>query len=245
MSAPKITWSDSESPSTSQKMERDGLWRENAGRHLYMYLDESGNLDFGQTGSQYFIMTCAVARRPFLVCDSLRSYRYDLWENGLDIEKFHACEDANDVRKGVYNILAASDNSYRVYSVYVKKSEVPVSMRTPDIIYAKVFELLIDAIYSKEHLAWVESAIVVTDKLPKDAERRKVSRPLKKYMKQKFQNRHIPYSLLHHNSASDMNLQVADYFCWAAQRDLTQNKHWPMVKVANQFVRVGEVHFGN
>ena len=106
-----------------------------------------------------------------------------------------------------------------------------------------MFELLINAIYSEEHLAWVESAIVVTDKLPKDAERRKVSRPLKKYMKKKFQSRHIPYSLLHHDSSSDMNLQVADYFCWAAQRDLAQGKSWPMVKVLDQFVKVGKVEF--
>lgn len=243
MSAPKITWSESESFPKSQRVVKDEFWRENAGRHLYMYLDESGNLDFGKNGTRYFIMTCAVARRPFLICDSLRSYRYDLWESGIDVEKFHACEDTNDVRKGVYGILSSAGSSYRVYSVYVEKSEVPESMRTPDVIYAKVFELLIDAIYSEEHLAWVESAIVVTDKLPKDAERRKVSRPLKKYMKQKFQMRHIPYSLLHHDSASDMNLQVADYFCWAAQRDLAQNKSWPMVKVFDQFAKVGKVEF--
>ncbi|WP_419052517.1 hypothetical protein [Enorma massiliensis] len=40
-----------------------------------------------------------------------------------------------------------------------------------------------------------------------------------------------------------MNLQVADYFCWAAQRDLAQGKSWPMVKVLDQFVKVGKVEF--
>ena len=84
---------------------------------------------------------------------------------------------------------------------------------------------------------------MVTDKLPKDAERRKVAGPLKKYMKEKFQNRHIPYILLHHDSASDMNLQVADYFCWAAQRDLAQGKTWPMTLVYDKFARVGRVSF--
>ena len=242
MGAPQVTWSRSET-SISRKVDEKEFWRDNAGRHLYMYLDESGNLDFGRNGTPYFIMTCAVARRPFLACDSLRSYRYDLWEQGQDVEKFHACEDPNDVRKGVYSILSSSHDEYRVYSIYVTKSEVPEDMRTPDAIYAKVFELLINAIYSEEHLAWVESAIVVTDKLPKDAERRKVSRPLKKYMKKNFQSRHIPYSLLHHDSSSDMNLQVADYFCWAAQRDLAQGKSWPMVKVLDQFVKVGKVEF--
>lgn len=243
MDAPIVTWSKSESHSITQTIPEDEFWKENAGRHLYMYLDESGNLDFGKNGTQYFLMTCAVARRPFTICDSLRDYRYDLWENGKDVEKFHACEDEVETRRGVYNILSRSSGEYRVYSVYVDKSEVPQEMRTPDAVYAKVFELLIDGIYSEEHLAWVESAIVVTDKLPKDAERKKVSRPLKKYMKEKFQNRHIPYSLLHHDSSSDMNLQVADYFCWAAQRDLAQGKSWPMTRVMNSFIKVGKVLF--
>lgn len=85
MGAPQVTWSRSET-SISRKVDEKEFWRDNAGRHLYMYLDESGNLDFGRNGTPYFIMTCAVARRPFLACDSLRSYRYDLWEQGQDVE---------------------------------------------------------------------------------------------------------------------------------------------------------------
>ena len=32
---------------------------------VYMYLDESGNFDFGPNGSEMFIMTCVVMNRPF------------------------------------------------------------------------------------------------------------------------------------------------------------------------------------
>lgn len=239
MGGVKVTWSKSDTPGQQVIDTR----RRNAGRHLYMYLDESGNLDFKPSGTPFFVMTCAVTGRPFELCDALREYRYDLWESGLDVEKFHACEDGKEVRQGVYRILSEMADGYRVYSVYVEKVTVPDDMRTPDTVYSKVFELLIDEIYRAEHLPWVESAIVVTDKLPKDAERRKVAGPLKKYMKEKFQNRHIPYILLHHDSASDMNLQVADYFCWAAQRDLAQGKTWPMTLVYDKFARVGRVSF--
>lgn len=235
----KVTWSDS-GPSSQQTIDtRTG----NSGHHLYMYLDESGNLDFKKSGTPFFIMTCAVAKRPFAFCDALREFRYDLWEKGFDIEKFHACEDDRDVRREVYSMLSEMTDGYRVYSVYVDKPSVPDEMRTADAVYSKVFKLLIDEIYRSEHLPFVDGVIVVTDKLPKDAERRQVAKPLKKYMKEKFQDRHIPYRLLHHDSASDMNLQVADYFCWAAQRDLAQGKTWPMNLVFDKFARVGQVSF--
>lgn len=100
-----------------------------------------------------------------------------------------------------------------------------------------------DAAATSNSATNVLGSIEADDKLPKDAERRKVAKPLKKYMKEKFQNRHIPYILLHHDSASDMNLQVADYFCWAAQRDLAQGKTWPMTLVCDRFARVGRVSF--
>ncbi len=239
MSGIRVTWSESDLPGQQVIDTRT----RNAGRHLYMYLDESGNLDFSEGGTPFFIMTCAVAQRPFELCDALREYRYDLWESGVDVEKFHACEDERDVRLSIYRMLSDMADGYRVYSVYVDKSTVPEEMRTADAIYSKVFELLIDKIYGSEHLPWVESAIVVTDKLPKDAVKRRVTKPLKKYMKAKFQNRHIPYRLLHHESASDMNLQIADYFCWAAQRDLAQKKTWPMELVVDRFKGVGMVSF--
>lgn len=143
MSGIKVTWSKSGAPEQQVIDTR----RRNAGRHLYMYLDESGNLDFKPSGTPFFVMTCAVTGRPFELCEALREYRYDLWESGLDVGKFHACEDGKEVRQGVYRILSEMADGYRVYSVYVEKVAVPDEMRTPDAVYSKVFELLLDEIY--------------------------------------------------------------------------------------------------
>ena len=211
---------------------------------LFLYFDESGNLDFKQSGTPYFIMTCVAARRPFLASRQLSELRYDLMEQGLDIEKFHACEDQDQVRTKVYSILSNTNNGYRVYSAHVEKAFVPEEYRTPEAIYAKVFELIFDEVYEKEAAPGLVRVIAVTDKLPKDAQRRNVAGPLKRYMKRKFQKNNVPYKLLHHNSASDMNLQATDYYCWAAQRDLVQGRSWPMTKVYESFVEVGVVSFG-
>ncbi len=212
---------------------------------LYMYFDESGNLDFKPNGTPFFIMTCAVARRPFLAGQRLSTLRYDLLEGGLAIEKFHACEDVEDVRKPVYSALATRADEYGVYVAYVRKDDVPEGMRTPDAIYSRLFETIVDEVYEKENLRDVQKVIAITDSLPKDAKRRQVAAPLKRYMKARFQKSGIPYLLLHHSSSSDQNLQAVDYFCWAAHRKLTQQKDWPFIKVAGSFREFGRIGFSD
>lgn len=212
-------------------------------RTVYLYFDESGNFDFRESGTPYFIMTCAATGRPFNAGGLLTNLRYDFIERGTGLEQFHACEDKDNVRNAVYDVLRALPGSYRVYSAYVEKSKVPSEFQTPDAIYSKIFSVLMDEVASKELGPAVERVIAITDDLPKDAKRRQVTKPLKAYMKRRFQSSTRSYQLLHHKSCSDPNLQAVDYFCWAAHRDLTQGKDWPMSLCADSFREVGKVEF--
>ena len=115
-----------------------------------MYLDESGNFDFGPNGSEMFIMTCVVMNRPFRLSHVLMDYRYDCLENGVEIEKFHACEDTRDVRLGVYRRLAALGSGVRAYSVSIEKDQVPEDMRKASALYSEVFSWIVEEVYRNE-----------------------------------------------------------------------------------------------
>lgn len=222
---------------------RSDLGLAEGGAVLYMYLDESGNLDFSGSGTPYFIMTCAVALRPFTLADKARSLWFDLLERGRDASKFHACEDDNETRRALFGLISENSDAYHVYAAVVDKRLLPEAMRSPEKVYAMVFENLIDEIYHSERVVWCDKAIVITDKLPKDAVKKRVTKPLKHYMKEKFQTRHIPYALYHLDSIGDMGLQLADYFCWAVQRDLVRGKEWPMNRIRDSIVKVSKVSF--
>lgn len=245
MIIPNVTWTKVEGASTTTVPLQPWLYPTPGygPRTLYLYFDESGNLDFKQSGTPFFIITCAVTTRPFNAGRLLTDLRYDLMEHGHALEKFHACEDVQEVREAVYEILSALPDSYRVYSAYVQKSDVPEEYRTPDAVYSKVYELLVDRVSMYELCESVNRVIAITDALPKDAKKKQVTRPLKKYMKRRFQDVGIPYELLHHLSCSDPNLQAADYFCWAAHRDLTQGKDWPLSVCTQSFCEVGKIDF--
>lgn len=240
-----VDWKKVES-STSNRVvlpEWIGNSRPSNRRNIYLYFDESGNFDFRESGTPYFIMTCAATERPFSTATMLTNLRYDLIEHGVCLEQFHACEDKKEIRTAVYDILGAVPGSYRVYSVYVDKKMVPSEYQSPEAIYSKIFGVLMDEVYEKEIGPSTEKVIAITDDLPKDAKRKQVTKPLKAYMRSRFQNTQRSYQLLHHKSCSDPNLQAVDYFCWAAHRDLTQSKSWPLSVCADSFREVGEVEF--
>lgn len=194
---------------------------------VYMYLDESGNFDFSPNGTDFFIMTCVVMHRPFRLAHSLMDYRYDCLDNDLAIEKFHACEDTRDVRVGVYNRLSAFGDGISAYSIAIEKRKIPTSMRKAGTVYSEVFSWIVEEVYRNECGNNTKRAIVVTDSLPKQARKKDVEGPLKTFMKRVFQENGIPYSLMHHSSSCDPNLQVADYFCWAVHRRLVKGLDWP------------------
>lgn len=82
---------------------------------------------------------------------------------------------------------------------------------------------------------------MITDSLPKEAAKKNVVKPLKACMKRVFQNNGIPYSLMHHSSESDFNLQIVDYLCWAAKRKKCDGKDWPYEVVQEAYTAFGHL----
>lgn len=58
-----------------------------------------------------------------------------------------------------------------------------------------------------------------------------------------FQESGIPYTLLHHKSVSDPNLKIADYLCWAIQRNEVEGLDWSLKRVQHLFTEVSEVYW--
>lgn len=208
---------------------------------LYLYIDESGNLDFSEKGTEWLIVTGVAMRRPFDAATSLLAYKYDCIEEGLDVERFHASEDVDAVRTGVYARIGEHGAECRAYSAKVHKTELPEELKDPATAYSIAFEWLIGEALVGEDLDEIAEVIVVTDSLPMDAKRRQVEKPLKILMKRHFQDKGIPYVLLHHRSESDPNLQIADYMTWAVHRFEVKGLDWPMSKVQDVMESTSEV----
>lgn len=187
-------------------------------RTTYLYIDEAGNLDFGQHGTRFFALTGVVMRRPFRHLLGLLDARYDALEAGLDVEYFHAPEDRQAVRDQVLDRLEPYLKDLAVYAIVVDKRELTLDMRRAETLYPAAFTGLVDTAMTGEEIrATSARVIVVTDTLPVRRERSLVTKTVKHALHERALGA-FQHWVFHHASRSDMNLQVADYVSWCVYR---------------------------
>jgi hypothetical protein len=96
---------------------------------LYIFVDESGNFDFSQRGTNYFVLTLVSTSDPWKLAQCLMRLRYELLPNygcGEKVEErgyFHASEDQQFIRDKVFAALIKEQDSVRIDSVIAQKNK--------------------------------------------------------------------------------------------------------------------------
>ena len=187
------------------------------GQCLYIFLDEAGNLDFSSTGTRYFIITSLTKRRPFEAYRALTELKYDLLEFGINFEYFHAAEDQQATRNRVFDIIAAHLDGVRMDSLIVEKRKVGPALRAEIRFYPEMLGYLLKYVIQGQNLQDVSEVIIVTDRIPVERKREAVEKAVKQTLAQTLPGE-IRYRVLHHESKSNLDLQIADYCNWAVYR---------------------------
>ena len=186
-------------------------------RFLYIFLDEAGNLDFSRNGSRYFVLGGITKERPFHAYKELTEFKYDQVERGTALEYFHASENAQAVRNGMFDIIEKNLAGVAVDAVIVEKQKVEAVLREEEQFFPKVLGTLLREILKHYPLAEFAEVIVFTDSLPVSRKRGAVEKGVKMTLAAMLPPA-VPYRVLHHASKSNMDLQIADYCTWAIYR---------------------------
>ena len=189
-----------------------------AGRCFYIFLDEAGNLDFSPTGTKYFIVSSVAKKRPFHAYRELTELKYNLVETGIDLEYFHASEDAQTTRNQVFDIIWRNLPGFRVDSLIVDKSKVALDRRTEERFYPEVIGDLLRRTLKVTDMTQFNEVIVFTDQIPVNRKREAVEKAIKITLKRMLPIPSHRYRILHHASKSNFDLQIADYITWAIYR---------------------------
>ena len=184
---------------------------------VYVFLDESGNLDFNTSGTRYFVLTSASMKRPFQMNDALDGYKYDCVEYGLDPERFHCAYDNKYVRNRVFDIIGDHSEGLEIHSLFVEKSRVAPDNRAEERFYPEMLGNLLRHVLETPFHAAADEIIVITDTLPLKRRRHAIRWAVKPTLARMLPNS-PRYRVLHHDSRSHYGLQVADYCCWAIFR---------------------------
>ena len=183
----------------------------------YVFLDESGNFDFGEQGSAFFIVTAVTMRRPIEIDSALSEYRYECLDSGWDLEFFHCAKDGPVVRRRVFEIIREHLNQMQIDFLVVDKSRTEPSSRAPVRFYPKVVGSLLARVIPRTGVRDGQRVVIVTDRLPVKRTRLAVERATRDALPG-ASGGGPRYDLHHHESRSHFGLQVADYCCWAIQR---------------------------
>jgi len=186
-------------------------------RCLYVYLDEAGNFDFSEKGTRYFMLGSVALERPFGFHTPLAELRFDLLEQGLDIERFHASDDKQNTRNLVFGVIRDCLPALRIDATIVEKRKTGPALRADDQFYPKMLGYHLRYLLDHIRIADYERVVVVTDALPIQRKRKLIEKAVKLTLADMLPS-DVPYQVLHHDSRSALGLQVADYCTWAIYR---------------------------
>lgn len=209
---------------------------------VYIFVDESGDMDFSPKGSKHYMFNFLVKTRPFQLHEFVANYRYELIERNLepstkevlDIEKFHACEDNKYIRQKMFEIISTfAKDAVQVYSYILEKPKVqPEKRKEQYVFFADNLTFAITKLLDKIKID--RNFIIITDRLPIKSNKERQVGALKKGIKTyiKTNGKGLRYTIHHHCSASSSNLQIIDYIGWAMNRKYEHNdsSYYEMIK---------------
>lgn len=198
--------------------------------HLYIFIDESGNLDFTSRGTAYFVLSAITTFSPLHSSNQLHKLKYELLSQhmgGHEYSHFHASEDTQATRNRVFKVINSIDK-IRINYVYAHKNSVVPEYQN-GTLYKLLGLRLIERILKEYQYSPYNKIIMVFDQILT----RKEQSNFQKYVKAVLKKTIVPYAIYFHRTMSDYNSQIADYTAWAKYVSLEREEHRPMGELDN------------
>jgi hypothetical protein len=195
---------------------------------LFVFLDESGNLDFSPKGTRHYVLAAVATANPLSTAQELQSLKYDYLQKDVDITHFHASPDKQEIRNGVIERLQRMSNLLSVHYIYAQKNKTYPALQNSASFYGKLGTVLVRFIVNWRASNFDE-VIVVFDKSLTNREQKAFLGQLKPELKKIGK----PYHIYFHQTLLDFNGQIADYFAWSKYVELERGETRPIRALAS------------
>lgn len=187
-----------------------------ATRPIYVFIDESGNLDFTVTGTDHFVLSAFITPDPIECGRALQELTYEFLGRGLEEQvPFHAVNNSVGTRKRVLDALCGSDHHCRVHSIVADKHLAHPSKHAPEVFYGLVGRAM--ASYLLQMLPVGFSPVVL---MFDSALTGRLKGAFLKAIKPDLNRLGRPYRVVFRPVKHDVNGQIADFYAWATYRKL-------------------------
>lgn len=190
---------------------------------LYVFLDESGNLDFSTKGTKNYVLAAVITANPLASSQELQDLKYDHLRNDVDTTYFHASEDKQTVRNDVISRLQQMANTLSVHYIYAQKNKTHPSLQKTAAFYGKLGTTLVKFIMQWKTQNYDE-VVIVFDKALHVKDQKAFLGEIKPELKKIGK----PYHIYFHQTLLDFNGQIADYFAWSKYVSLERGEMRPI-----------------
>jgi len=183
--------------------------------HLYVFVDESGNDDFSESGTNHWVITSLITTDITQAVIELYELKHEMIDHEIDIEYFHATEDRQQVRDEVFPIIAHLHEA-RIDSVIVEKRKTAPTIRPIEKFYPMMIKNLLQYPFHPLGIdvGKYEKVLIFLDRAAASRKKREtLKKAIKTYLKPYCPG--VPYTICMHASMSHPFLQIVDYCSWA------------------------------
>lgn len=187
---------------------------------MHVFSDEAGDFTFrrGNNISEYFLIA-TVTMRDCGIGDELQALQRELAWSGRVLERFHAVSDRPDVRRLVYDLIAASD--IRIDATALHKPKAQPHLTTNPVYFYKMANYLHFKYVVPRVATEADELMVVASSLQIKKKRGAVGTAVHDVVSQVSPT--TRYVTAFFRNETDPCLQLADYAAWAIQRKLERN----------------------
>ncbi len=198
--------------------------------NLYVFVDESGNLDFSLRGTKYFVLSAITAISPIDSSNKLQDLKYELLAEGTggnDFEYFHASEDRQSTRDKVFETIS-NTSSIKINYIIAEKRKTHPKYHNQQF-YGLLGSALTKYLLLKNKKTSYDKIIIVFDQALSKKEQASFLKQVKPLLKEIGK----PYAIYFHRMISDFNGQIADYCAWAKYVELERGETRPINVIKN------------
>jgi hypothetical protein len=185
---------------------------------LFVFIDESGDMDFNAKASQHFLMSAIFTSLPGESAQAMQRLKYELLAEGSEHLEFHATNNPWEIRNRVITAVQQMDQ-FSAHTLWINKSYAHPSKQTKVELFAlfgRAFGRWLAQVVGGNH----DRVVMVFD----SALTNKDQNAFKAAVKPALKATGVDFRLCFHPVKQDLNGQIADYYSWSAFRLLEANE---------------------
>lgn len=177
---------------------------------LFVFMDESGDMQFKPKGTRHFLVTAVCTPRPASSAALMQELKYELMSARSEDLEFHATNNSPGTRRRVIDVISGIPD-LRVHTMWIDKRYTHPTRQSNTALFglfARSMGRWIDSVYRTSDY---EDVVLIFDSVLTGKERD----AFKKELKPELQKLNFSYKILFHPVKQDLNGQIADYFSWS------------------------------